>query len=305
MSKAFILGTASAFPTKDRNHPAVYVNLDGKRVLLDCGEGTQRQIRIAGLSPAVDYIFITHWHGDHSLGVGGMLQSLNMMRRTEPVWIFGPAGTGTSVKHILAAYKFYQGIDVKTRSLDLKREKLVQRVGRYSVYGMNVSHVVKCLGYKIKEDDALNIKQDLLEKQGIKPGPFLRGLKEGKNVKYKGKTLKAKDFTYLKKGKTLVYLTDLRHEKQLYGFAKGADALIIEATFASSLQEKAKKFYHLTIHDALEIAKRADVKKVYLTHTSQRYDDPAALIAEIAGLKAKLGLKAEVVLAHDFSEVDF
>ena len=97
MGKAFILGTASAFPTKDRNHPAVYVNLDGKRVLLDCGEGTQRQIRIAGLSPAVDYIFITHWHGDHSLGVGGVLQSLNMMRRTEPVWIFGPARRTTTV----------------------------------------------------------------------------------------------------------------------------------------------------------------------------------------------------------------
>lgn len=303
MDKFTILGTASAFPTKSRNHPSLYLNLEGKRVLLDCGEGTQRQIRMAGLSPSVDYIFITHWHGDHSLGVGGVLQSLNMMRRTEPVTIIGPQGTGASVKHILQTYKFYPNLKVKSRSLDLKKETLVERIGSYSVYGINVKHSVRCLGYKVKEDDSLNIREDALKKHGITPGPFLKSLKAGKNVRYKGKTLKAKDFTYAKKGKSIVYLTDLAYDKSLVKFASGADVLVIEATFSSDLQEKARTVYHLTISDALTVAKQADVKKVCLVHTSQRYEDAAALEKEAKEIKTKIGLTAEVSLPNDLSEI--
>jgi ribonuclease Z len=303
--KVTILGTASAFPTKTRNHPSIYINLDGNRVLFDCGEGTQRQIRTAGLSPAVDYIFLTHWHGDHSLGVGGILQSLNMMGRTEPLIIVGPIGTNASVNHILKTYKFYSRLNIKTRSLDLKKETLIEKIGTYSVYGINVKHAVKCIGFKVKEDDALNIKRELLDKNDIKPGPFLRGLKEGRNVKYNGRTLKAKDFTYLKKGKSLVYLTDLVYEKSLAKFAKDADVLIIEATFSSALEKKAQSFSHLTIYDALTIAKLAGVKRVYLMHTSQRYENVKVLLEEIKEVKKKLKLSAEVHLPEDFSEVKF
>lgn len=305
MVKAVILGTASSFPTKLRNHPSIYLSLDGKNILLDCGEGTQRQIRAAGLSPAVDYIFLTHWHGDHSLGVGGVLQSLNMIHRGEPITVFGPLGTNTSVDHILNTYKFYQNLQIKAKSLNLNGEKLVEKIGRYSVYGMNVKHSVKCLGYKVKEEDTLNIRQELLKKNGIKSGPFLKKLKEGKNVKYNGETLKFKDFTYLKKGKSLVYLTDLAYDKSLEKFAKGADVLIIEATFSSNLQEKAHEVYHLTILDALTVAKHAGVKKVYLIHTSQRYaENNVALKEEIDEIKGKLKLKAEVYLPDDLSEIE-
>ncbi len=299
MDKITILGTSSAFPTKTRNHPSIYFNLDGKKVLFDCGEGTQRQIRIANLSPAIDYIFVTHWHGDHSLGIGGVLQSLNMMRRSEPVNIIGPLGTNASIKHILQTYKFYPNLQIKSRSLDLKREKLIEKIGKYSVYGMNVKHSVKCLGYKLKEDDVFNIKRDVLKKEGIKPGPFLKVLKKGKNVRYKGKLLKAKEFTYLKRGKSFVYLTDLSYEKNLAKFAKGADVLVIEATFSSALQEKASNFSHLTVSDALRIAKLANVKKVYLVHTSQRYEDTKLMNSEIDELKKKLHLPAEISLPND------
>ncbi len=306
MDKATILGTSSAFPTKLRNHPAVYLNLEGNTVLLDCGEGTQRQIRVAELSPSVDYIFLTHWHGDHSLGVAGILQSMNMIRREEPVFIFGPQGTNSSISNILKTYKFYASLPIKSTALDLKREKSIVKIGRYTVYGLNVKHSVKCLGYKIKEDDSINIRQEMLKKYGVTPGPFLKALKSGKNVKYKGKVLKAKDFTYLKRGKSLVYLTDLVYEKKLVKFAKDADVLIIEATFSSALQEKAKEAFHLTIADALTLAKEASVKAVYLVHTSQRYESSSvSLKNEIAGLKDKLRLNAEVFLPDDLSKIEF
>ncbi len=303
MDNVTLLGTSSAFPTKNRNHPSIYFNLDGKKVLFDCGEGTQRQIRIAGLSPAIDYLFVTHWHGDHSLGIGGVIQSLNMMRRAEPIKITGPLGTDASVKHILQTYKFYPHLEIKSRSLNLKKETLIEKIGKYSVYGINVKHSVKCLGYKLKEEDTFNIKQELLKKKGIKPGPFLKLLKKGKNVKYKEKLLRAKEFTYFKKGTSLVYLTDLVYEKNLIKFAKDADVLVIEATFSSALQDKAHGFYHLTINDALKIAKLANVKKVYLVHTSQRYENTKLIGSEIKDLKEKLHLAAEVLLPNDLDKI--
>ncbi len=303
MDKATILGTASAFPTKTRNHPSIYVNLNGVRILLDCGEGTQRQIRSAGLSPSVDYVFITHWHGDHSLGVGGIVQSLNMMRKDTPLTIVGPAGTNSSVKHILDAYKFYKGLVIKVRTLDAKKESLVMDIKGHSIYAINVKHVIKCLGYKIKEKDSRNIRKELLDKLGVKSSPQLKSLKAGKDIVIDGKKLKASQLTYIKKGKSLVYLTDLIYDKNLYRFAKDADVLIIESTFSSELQERAKTFMHLTVKDALTIAKRANAKKIYLVHFSQRYENLDTIEKEAAALSKSMGIKAEVILPQDLSEI--
>jgi ribonuclease Z len=305
MAEAVILGTSSAFPTETRNHPAVYINAGGKHLLFDCGEGTQRQIRIADLKPSIDYIFITHWHGDHSLGVGGILQSLNMMRRSEPVNIIGPSGTTASIKHILNTYKFYSRLPIKTRSLDLKKEMLIADLGQYAIYGINVKHSVKCIGYRLQEKDNINIKTELLNKYKIKPSPLLKSLKEGKDVRYMGKILKAKKFTYLKKGTVLVYLTDLAYEKSLAKFARNADILIIESTFSSTLEEKARDVNHLTVLDALTIAKQADAKKVYLVHTSQRYEDSKTIENEIMKLKKKLKINAEVSIPNDLCRIEF
>lgn len=305
MEKAVILGTASAFPTKSRNHPSIYLNLGGKRILLDCGEGTQRQIRAAGLSPSVDYVFVTHWHGDHALGVGGIIQSLNMMKRDEPLVVIGPQGTSASVKHILETYRFYKGLRVETRTVDAKREKLVVKLNNCSVYALNVKHSTKCLGYKIKENDTRNIRRDLIAKAGIKPGPKLKALKAGKDVTVDGKKLKASVFTYIKKGKSLVYLTDLVYEKKLASFAKNADVLVIEATFSSAMQRQAGEFMHMTVRDALTVAKQAGVARVYLTHISQRYENSDEIEKEASELGKSMGLKAAVMIPKDLSEIKF
>jgi ribonuclease Z len=303
MDKATVLGTASAFPTKLRNHPSIYLNLGGAKVLFDCGEGTQRQIRSAGLSPSVDFIFVTHWHGDHSLGVGGIIQSLNMMKNEGPLTVMGPSGTNASVKHILDTYKFYKRLPIKIRSIDAKKELLVKEINGHNIYAINVKHAVKCLGYKVKENDVRNIRKDLLEKLGVKPGPQLKFLKAGKDIVVGGKKLKASQFTYIKKGRSLVYLTDLVYEKNIYKFAKDADVLIIESTFSSNMQNQAKEFMHLTVKDALTIAKQSCAGRVYLTHLSQRYENSGEIRKEAADLAKSMGLKAEVAVPDDLSEI--
>ncbi len=298
-----LLGTSSAFPTKERNHPSIYVNLDGTRILLDCGEGTQRQIRKAGLSPAIDKIFLTHWHGDHSLGVGGIIQSSNMLGGQKQLEIFGPKGTTASVNKIVETYKFYSKLKIISKSIDAKRPLLVDKIGKWSVYALNVKHGTSCLGYRLKEDDSLNIKKDLLSKLGLRSGPYLSLLKKGKNVMYQGKLLKAKDMTYLKKGKILTYLTDLSYEPKLSRFAIGSDVLIIEATFLSSEEKKARKVYHLTVMDALKVGKYSGAKKVVLVHQSQRYEGTNSVEEEVKVLKEKMNLKFEVMVGKDLEKI--
>lgn len=303
MNDIVLLGTSSAFPTKERNHPSIYLNLDGKKILLDCGEGTQRQIRIAGLSPSIDKIFLTHWHGDHSLGVGGVIQSLNMLGSAKTLEIFGPKGTSSSVKNILSTYKFYDRVSVIPKVIDAKREKLIDRIGRFSIYAINVKHGVPCLGYKVKEDDSINIDKKMLERFHIKPGEHLNKLKLGKDVKYNGKILKASEFTYVKKGKTIVYLTDLKYEKRLSKFAKDADLLIIESTFSSEFEKRAREVYHLTIADALRIGKEAGVKQVVIIHTSQRYEGTNTIEQEAKVLKDKMKLNFNIIIGQDLMKI--
>ncbi|MCL4361907.1 ribonuclease Z [Candidatus Parvarchaeota archaeon] len=299
MIEGTFLGTSSAFPTAKRNHPSVYLMINGERMLFDCGEGTQRQIRKAGLSPSVDYIFITHWHGDHSLGLGGIIQSLNMMKSNKELQIFGPSGTEQGVKNILMTYKFYNQLAIKTKSVNALTEKTILERDNYSVSAINVEHSVKCLAYKIKEKDVRNILVEKLAAKGIKPGKFLSKLKEGKDVVYNGIKLKYKELTYLKKGKSLAYVTDLRYSRKVISFIKGVDTLIIESTFGEEFQ-KSYDFFHLNIKEAMLLAKSSGAKEVYFVHTSQRYENDDSMVKSATAIYSKMKCSFRYSFPDDF-----
>ncbi len=301
MIEVVFLGTSSAFPTANRNHPALYILLNGDRMLIDCGEGTQRQIRKAGLSPSIDYIFITHWHGDHSLGLGGIIQSNNMMKINKTLSVFGPSGTRESVKKILETYKFYNDLKLKTYSVNAVREKTLIQGDNYKVLAINVKHSIKCLAYKIKENDTRNILVDKLAKFNIKPGKFLSTLKDGNDVIYNGRKLKYKEFTYVKKGKSLAYVTDFRYDKSVINFVKGVDTLIIESTFASDF-EKSSEFFHLNLKEAMKIAKASGASNVYFVHTSQRYENSKVLEKDAEDVYSKLGCKFNYYFPNDLDK---
>ncbi len=299
MIEGTFLGTSSAFPTAKRNHPSVYLMINGERMLFDCGEGTQRQIRKAGLSPSVDYIFITHWHGDHSLGLGGIIQSLNMMKSNKELQIFGPSGTEQGIKNILMTYKFYNQLAIKTKSVNALTEKTILERDNYSVSAINVEHSVKCLAYKIKEKDVRNILVEKLAAKGIKPGKFLSKLKEGKDVVYNGIKLKYKELTYLKKGKSLAYVTDLRYSRKVISFIKGVDTLIIESTFGEEFQ-KSYDFFHLNIKEAMLLAKSSGAKDVYFVHTSQRYENDDSMVKSATAIYSKMKCSFRYSFPDDF-----
>ena len=301
MIEGTFLGTSSAFPTAKRNHPAVYVMINGERILFDCGEGTQRQIRKAGLSPSVDYVFITHWHGDHSLGLGGIIQSLNMMKSSKRLQVFGPSGTEQSIKNILMTYKFYNQLDIKSKSINAPEEKKVLERDNYSISAINVEHSVKCLAYKIKEKDVRNISVEKLAEKGIKPGRFLSRLKEGNDVIYNGIKLKYKELTYLKKGKSFAYVTDLRYNRKIIPFIKGVDTLAIESTFGEEFQ-KSYEFFHLNIKEAMLLAKSSGAREVFFVHTSQRYENDDSLAKSAAAIYSKMKCSFRYSFPDDFDK---
>jgi ribonuclease Z len=298
MIEVVFLGTSSMFPTRDRSHPAIFIRDGPENVLFDCGEGTQRQLRIAGISPMkINRIFITHWHGDHSLGLGGLIQSMSASNRTEKLEIYGPQSTTERIGHILRSFAFDLRFKLETHDIVIK-DKKIQRIfenEQIAVESMPMEHIVPCLGFSFIEKGRIKIKIDVVKKlMGITQHPLLGQLQKGKTITFNGKKITPKQATYETPEKKVVYIADTSYFSELANFAKDADMLISEATYSEELETKALEYNHLTAKKSAEIAKKAEVKKLYLTHFSQRYNKMDLLLRE-----AKKIFK-NVELAEDF-----
>jgi ribonuclease Z len=268
------LGTSSMVPTKERNVTGIFLRYNGEGLLLDCGEGTQRQMNIAGINRnTVKKILVSHWHGDHVSGIVGLLQTMANKEANPTVDIYGPKGTKEHVKHMLGMVIFDVQVEIRVHELVPKRDELLKVVETedYIIECIALDHKVPCIGYSFIEKDRLNIDVEKQKKLGIRDGPHLRKLKEGKEIKYKGKAVKPDDVTYLVKGKKITYVADTAACENCVKLAKNADLLISESVYAGKLQEKAEDYRHLTAKDAAMMASQADVDKLVLTHFSQRY----------------------------------
>ena len=291
------LGTSSMYPTKERSHPAVLIKYNGHNILFDCGEGTQRQMRILGESVMkIEAIFISHWHGDHSLGVAGILQSLTASKRKEPLYIFGPVGTKKSINCILKTYKFkptYKIIVTESRG------GLLYEEDRFKVYSMSVVHTVPTLSFYFKEDDRRKINLKYMKKIGLTKHPLLGKLQRGETIEWKGKKVTPEEGTILVKGKKVSYVVDTILFDGLIDFVKDSDILICESTFEKGLEETAKEYMHMTSVDAATLAKKSKSKKLILTHLSQRYEKNEKKI-----LKEAKEVFKNTILAEDFLKIN-
>ncbi len=277
------LGTSCMFPTKERAQPCVLMIKNGSYLLFDCGEGAQRQLRIAGISPMkIHNIFITHWHGDHSLGIAGMIQSMAGNKRKTALNIYGPKGSKKRVACLLKAFDFKIEYELKVHELDLKLGECrpVLKAKDFTISAFRVKHGSATLAYVFKEADKRKINIEYTKKFGLVQHPVLGKLQKGLDVEYKGKLIKAKDATYIKKGKKIVYLTDTIYFKDLKNLIKDSDILICEATYMSDKEDKALEYEHLTAKQAGMLAKESNAKKLVLTHFSQRYENVQPLIKE-------------------------
>jgi ribonuclease Z len=265
------LGTSSMVPTKERNHSALLLTYGAENILIDCGEGTQRQMKLAGIAmPKITKILISHWHGDHVLGLPGLIQTLSASEYSKKLEIYGPKGTKQHLESIKKAFFFEERFEAEI--IEIENGVFVDNADFY-IECRPLDHSVPCIGFRFVEKDKRKMDLERVKKLGIPPGPLLGELQAGKTITLKGKKIAADEVTDVKKGKVVAFVEDTALNSSCVKLAKDADILVCEATYADELEEKANAYKHLTAKQAAMIANEANAKKLILTHFSSRYKD--------------------------------
>lgn len=263
-------------PTKDRNHSAVLLTFKGEGILFDCGEGTQRQLKIADIPHTrIRKILITHWHGDHVLGLPGLIQTLEASNYERVLEVFGPPGTKKHMEHMFKAFRLDNRISINITEVE---GGIFCNTEEYSITALPLEHSVPIVGFRFQEKDRRRMNLTFLKKTGVPEGPHLGKLQEGKDILWKGKKIAVEDATYIVPGKSIAYIVDTVPCKNAVDLAKETDLLIAEATYTGEMELKAEEYKHLTAKDAALLANNAHAKKLVLTHFSQRYRDTAELL---------------------------
>ena len=266
------LGTGGSWPTVKRNVSSIAVKRGGEIILFDCGEGTQRQIQRSGLSyMQIKSIFISHFHGDHFLGLPGLIQTMQLNDRKDPLLIYGPKGMSRLVETIKNLGYFKPAYEI--RGVDVDEGDKVRFEG-YEVRPFRVNHNVPTLGFVLEEDERPGRfnKEKALE-LGVPEGPLFGKLQRGESVELRDGRVITPDMVLgpPRPGRKIVYSGDTRPTNKVVEYAKNADLLIHDSTFLSDLEDVALEYAHSTARQAAEIAKKANVKRLVLTHISPRY----------------------------------
>ncbi len=267
------LGTGGSWPCREYNVPAMAVKLNSDIILFDCGEGTQRQLMMSKYSfMRISKIFISHYHGDHFLGLSGLIQSMNLNDRTNDLEIFGPPGTIKIVSTLLSLGYFSPGFKIKIH--DLVADETIT-FNKFDIRAFAVDHGVPAFGYVLQEHTRpgkFNLKK--AKALGIPEGSLYRKLQSGKSITLNKKTITPKMVLGSPRpGRKIVYSGDTKPCEAVIKNAKNADVLIHDACLDSTLEEKASAFGHSTAKQAGEVAKKAKVKVLFLIHHSPRYKD--------------------------------
>jgi len=263
------LGTSCMMPTKERNPSAVFLKFKGDGVLFDCGEGTQRQMRTTGISLAdVTKICISHWHGDHVLGLPGLLLTIASLDLNRAIDIYGPRGSKNSFQRMFGGMEFETKFNIRVHEV---HEGLFFENDDFTLESAPMKHAVPCVAFSFVEKDRRRIKVATVKKLGIPDGPLLGKLQRNESVTFKGKKVTPQDATTLIKGRKVTFMTDTLMNTNCFKIAANADILICDSTYASKLKDKAEEHGHLTALEAGQIASQAGVKKLILTHFSARY----------------------------------
>ncbi|RJQ17344.1 ribonuclease Z [Candidatus Woesearchaeota archaeon] len=271
MIEVCFLGTSSMVPTKERNVQGIFLSYQNEGILIDCGEGTQRQMNILGINRnRITRILISHWHGDHVSGLIGLIQTLGNNPEQKTLYLYGPKGTKTKMKHLLQSCSFENKVDLQIKELPYQKLKTFFETENFALQCAPLKHSIPCLGYSFIEKDRRTMLPQKLKALGV-TGHLIGQLQKGKSVAVKGKTVTPDDVSTMTKGKKIAFVFDTLLCNNCYELAKDADVFISESTYSSSLEEKATQYKHMTSQQAGIIANKANVKKLILTHLSQRY----------------------------------
>lgn len=294
------LGTAGSIPTLTRSLPAVAIKRNGEIILLDCGEGVQRQMLKArlGFNKKMK-VFITHLHGDHILGLPGLLQTMSLLDRTKNLEIYGPPGIKEFIDAIEKTVHFTLTFPIEVK--EVGDDRVVCEEKEYWVEFAWAEHSIPTLAYAFKEKPHLGrFHPEKAKKLGVPEGALWGKLQRGSAVKLKnGQVVNPEEVVDPpRKGRSIVYTGDSQSSNSIAELAKDADLLIHECTFDDSLNERALRDGHSTPSEAAKTAVRANVKRLVLTHISARYKETDLLLEQ-----AKKTFP-EVIVAEDFMIIE-
>jgi len=296
--KLVFLGTAGAQPTENRGLSCICLEREGEILMFDAGEGAQFSYLKSGLGWNKKMkIFVTHLHGDHCVGILGLLQTMTLQHRTESIEIYGPDGIDEFIAANTKILKF--GLSFPVMITTVTEEKIVDEKS-YSVFTCKAEHSVPAFSYLFQEKEKPGrFHLEKAKQLGIPEGELWSKLQNGQEVKVGDKTIKPSDVLGEKRsGKKIGISGDTRPTKQLEEFFQNCDYLTFDSTFLDELQEKAVQTYHSTAKEAATLAKNANIKNLILTHFSARYKDESVLVEE-----AKT-IHSSVIGAKDLLEIE-
>lgn len=294
-----VLGTASAVPTKRRNHNGYYLRWDDQGVLFDPGEGTQRQLAHAGVAVGdVTAVCVTHFHGDHCLGLPGVVQRLARDKVPRPVPVAYPAAGEDFFRRLRHASDFWDGADTPSVPLAGAAPEPFP-VGRLTVTALPLRHSIPTYGYRVAEPDSWRADAARLAAAGV-VGRAVGELKARGVVSVGGAVVRLADYSQRRRGQRVAFVMDTGVCDNAVALADGADLLVIEATYLEQHAGLAEQNLHLTAAQAARVAKEAGARTLLLTHFSERYTakDDERFRDEAAAV-----FGGEIVLAEDLARV--
>lgn len=296
MRELVVLGTASQAPTRYRNHNGYLLRWDGTGILFDPGEGTQRQMVLAHVAASsIHRICITHFHGDHCLGLPGVVQRLSLDAVAHPVEIWYPAGGHIYAKRLLDASVFEARADVRLRPVHATG--IVDPGPPYALVAERLDHGPETIGWRVVEPDGRTMVPERLAAAQVS-GPAVGELQRSGSVRGAGgHMVRLEEVSVVRRGQVVAFVMDTGPCEAALRLAAGADLLVCEATFAEADAELARVYRHLTARQAAQIAADSGARRLVITHFSQRYPDVQRLLDEASTVFP------EVVAAHDLDRV--
>ncbi|MEK6898200.1 MAG: ribonuclease Z [Nanoarchaeota archaeon] len=295
--KITFLGTSDSVPSARRSHTAVLLTYNGENILIDCGEGTQRQFRKAKLNPCrITRILLTHKHADHSLGLVGLLKTLALTGYNKTLYIYGPRGTKEFMENFFRTFGKIEEYKIEISEVS---GKFLDEKDFY-LEAKSMTHGVPCNAYSFVKKGQVRIDKEKLKKFKIPSTKELKKLKEGKDIIHNGKKYSAKQLTFGEDDRKITLIYDTAMNENAITLSKNSDLLVCEATYSDEINEIARDFQHLTARQTAEIAKKAGVKRLILTHISQRYENDMNKILDEA---KKIFKSTELVKDFDVVEV--
>jgi len=273
-----VLGTASQMPTRYRNHNGYLLLWDGEGVLVDPGEGTQRQILFADVrATRITRICLTHLHGDHCLGLPGVLARLGYAKPGHTVHLHFPAGGQLYVERLLGCSVMDLTLDIHLHPAD-EAGIVVDEAG-FRLSTAPLDHRIPTMGWRVEAAPRRHLVPERLRAAGI-DGPLVGRLDAEGSVEVDGRTVGVDEVSEWDEGQSVAFVLDTRWCEAALDLARGVDLLVCESTFLDADEQLAHDWCHMTAGQAGRLAAEADVRQVLLTHFSQRYDDPSRFLAE-------------------------